>query len=222
MVKHDGNFNHQSGWWLMLTSLKNDGVRQLGWRHSQIWKKCSKPPTSSVQVLTNQLSCHKSTIILNLYRPKNHISIVGFPTPVAHHKIYSLPPRHEITQMRLPWHHAEVGRHTHLDAKPSEIWFEEMLNSPPKQKEPWNPTKHMQWGCSFLPFKCDYCKRLFNEFEWLLSTTMEHKTLDFHAVLTKQNCDLTVIMIQEDEWEPASSRHAWNSPSILYTKPNEH
>jgi hypothetical protein len=28
MVKHDGNFNHQSGWWLLLTSLKNDGVRQ--------------------------------------------------------------------------------------------------------------------------------------------------------------------------------------------------
>ena len=25
MVNHDGNFNHQSGWWLLLTPLKNHG-----------------------------------------------------------------------------------------------------------------------------------------------------------------------------------------------------
>ena len=32
MVNHDGNFNHQSGWWLLLTPLKNHGgsESQLG------------------------------------------------------------------------------------------------------------------------------------------------------------------------------------------------
>ena len=38
-----------TGWWLSPTPLKNDGIRQLGWWHSQYDgknKTCSKPPTS--------------------------------------------------------------------------------------------------------------------------------------------------------------------------------
>ena len=34
-----------TGWWLSPTPLKNHGVRQLGWWHSQYMEKCSKPPT---------------------------------------------------------------------------------------------------------------------------------------------------------------------------------
>ena len=40
-----------AGWWLSPTPLKNDGVRQLGWWHSQemeIYSKRSKPPTSHI------------------------------------------------------------------------------------------------------------------------------------------------------------------------------
>jgi hypothetical protein len=39
-----------SGWWFQPTPLKHDGVRQLGWWHSQYMDKynsCPKPPTSN-------------------------------------------------------------------------------------------------------------------------------------------------------------------------------
>ena len=48
-----------SAWWFQPTPLKNDGVRQLGLRHShgKNWKNktCSKPPTSQAKSLDQSI-----------------------------------------------------------------------------------------------------------------------------------------------------------------------
>ena len=55
----------QVAWWLTTTPLKNDGVRHLGWWHSQYMEKtnsCSKPPISKFR----NFRCD--------YEPINHIT----------------------------------------------------------------------------------------------------------------------------------------------------
>ena len=62
VVNIDNQYNRNTGWWLLLTPLKNDGVPQLGLLYiviPNIWKKCSKPTTRITYTVTYKLPSGK-------------------------------------------------------------------------------------------------------------------------------------------------------------------
>ena len=71
-LKLDGYVNYITGWWFQPTPLKNDGVRQLGWWHSQYMENHKSPYIMHVFPYINHIiQIFQSTNLLNINRQRN-------------------------------------------------------------------------------------------------------------------------------------------------------